>query len=239
MQIDIFKHLDRGPTQLDIFESPKSDKFEEVEAFFASIKPEESARHIKLWEKLSCRNEVDRFLRWIFAFCSVHTTYENNMRGYLALRNWTEWFNRPDKLRERIEESRIGLHEVRTKGIMNFAVKFWNDPSEFARKKGETWVQARNRIVENVHGLAKAKVSFALEMTDMMGCEVFCADVHLFRFYGLSQNKDLKRYEEIEKHWVQFSKIWNVPSPIARGIYWNRNKGQLDCSYWANVFCAK
>jgi hypothetical protein len=65
---------------------------------------------------------------------------------------------------------------------------------------------------------------------------VFCADVHLYRMFGLNQTKDKRHYETIENHWLERSKTFSVPSYIARAIYWNRNQNQEICDYWAHVF---
>ena len=218
--------------QLDLFAKP--DELD-IERFFASITEQEIADHKKVWERLRCKDCVDRFQRWLFAFCSVHTTYQNNMMGYHMLRNWYEWINRPDALKERIITSRMGMHNVRTKYLSWFAVDYFSRPDFFTKHEGETWVQCRNRIAEQILGLGKAKVSFALEMIYTEEAEVFCADTHLFQAYGKDQGKDLKDYEKIEQHWIQMSKIWNVPSPIARAILWNRKKGEPNCWYWAKV----
>jgi hypothetical protein len=80
-----------------------------------------------------------------------------------------------------------------------------------------------------------AKVSFALEMIYTFDCGVFCCDTHLFQAYGYDQQLHLNKYRELENHWIEFSSMYNVPSAIARAIYWNRKKGENDCSYWADV----
>lgn len=232
IQHDIFAHMDRSP-QLDLFENHKDEL--DVEAFFASITPEERYRHIALWEKLHSANLNHFFLRYLFAFCSVHTTWENNIKGFSMLKNWYEWINRPDALKERIELSGMGLQNNRTKFLTKFATEYWAKPEFYLRQRDESWVECRNRLTENILGLGKAKVSFALEMIYPKTCEVFCADTHLFQAYGKSQTKDFKDYEKIERHWVTNARIWNVPSYIARAIYWNRKKGEKDCWYWAKV----
>ena len=231
MTHDIFAYMDR-PNQLGLFD--KKDE-RDIEAFFASITQAERDRHIALWNKLSCTNLNHVFQRYLFAFCSVHTTWENNIKGFSMLKNWYEWMNRPDALKDRIQLSGMGLQNNRTKYLIQFATEFWAKPEFYMKQSRESWVEGRNRIAENIFGLGKAKVSFALEMIYPETCEVFCADTHLFKAYGKDQTKDLKDYEKIERHWVMNSKIWNTPSYIARAIYWNRKKGEKDCWYWAKV----
>lgn len=58
-------------------------------------------------------------------------------------------------------------------------------------------------------------------------------DTHLFQFYGLDQSRDSSRYEEIERHWIEMCKMWNVPSYIARCVYWDNLQGHTDSRYWS------
>lgn len=235
MTLDLFAYMDR-PNQLGLFD--KKDKLD-VEAFFASLTEKEIEEHKRVWRELRCRNQNDKLLRWLFAFCSVHTTYQNNMMGYEMIRNWYEWINRPDALKERISLSGMGLTNVRTKFLTHFILQYWERPSFYEKGIGESWTECRDRLVESILGLGKAKVSFALEMIYTEEAKVFCADTHLFQAYGLNQASDEKRYEEIERHWITLSNAWNVPSAIARAIYWNRKKGEPNCMYWAKVFLTK
>lgn len=231
MTHDLFAFMEQD-RQLGLFDKPtKLD----VERFFASISIKEIERTRKIWETLECKTPMDRFQRWLFAFCSVHTTYQNNMLGYQEVKNWWAWMNQPNILREKIDKSGMGLTNNRTRFLDQFARQYWSNPSLYEKGANETWVECRNRLVENILGLGKAKVSFALEMTNTFDAEVFCCDTHLFQAYGKDQTKHLKEYEDIERHWVQQSKIWNVPSAIARAIYWNRKKNEKDCWYWAKV----
>ena len=232
MTLDLFAYMNR-PTQLGLFDKPTPL---DVEAFFASITQEEIDSHRKVWDTLKCRNLNDNFLRWLFAFCSVHTSYKSNMAGYTAVKDWYKWVNRPKVLRNLIDKSRMGLTNNRTKFLQEFAHNYWSNPTFFEKQPNESWVQCRNRITESVLGLCKAKVSFALEMIYTEQCEVFCADTHLFQAYGKDQQTNLREYESLERHWIQMSKVWNVPSPLARAIYWNRKKNEKNCWYWAKVF---
>lgn len=232
MTHDLFAFMDKS-NQLDLFEKP--DRLD-IERFFASIKTEEIEKTSDVWHTLACENQSDRFQRWLFAFCSVHTSYKSNMAGYEMIKYWWEWINRPDALQERIDISRMGLTNNRTKFLTLFALDYWRRPNFYEKQENETWVQCRDRLVEQILGLGKAKVSFALEMIYTFEAEVFCADTHLFQAYGKDQQTDLKEYESIERHWIQQSKIWNVPSAIARAILWNRKKNEKDCWYWAKVF---
>ena len=244
MTLDFLEHLSRKPKQLFLLDDkdrPHMARADEMDisAFFASLTEDEIKRHKNVWQELRPKNEPDRFLRWLFAFCSVHTNYQSNMAGYNMIKEWYEWMNRPEALMDRIKLSGMGLYNNRTKFLIQFAIDYWSNADFFRKSEDETWTDCRNRIVEKISGLGMAKVSFALEMIYTEECEVFCADTHLFQAYGLDQKLHSREYERIEKHWIQLSKIWNVPSAIARAIYWNRKKQENDCLYWAKVFKAK
>jgi len=241
MQLDFLSYTETKPNeQLSFLDEKnrihiKKHNKEDVEKFFASITEDEIIDHSLVWERLKPTNDVDVFQRWLFAFCSVHTSYESNMRGYLAIKNFTEWFNKDDVLFDKLKGSGVGLYNNRTKFISEFAQKYWQNPNLFKFKKNQKWAEFRDSLVKDILGLGLAKVSFALEMIYTFDCGVFCCDTHLFQAYGYDQQLHLNKYRELENHWIEFSSMYNVPSAIARAIYWNRKKGENDCSYWADV----
>jgi len=241
MQLDFLSYTETKPNeQLSFLDEKnrihiKKHNKEDVEKFFASITEDEIIDHSVVWERLKPTNDVDVFQRWLFAFCSVHTSYESNMRGYLAIKNFTEWFNKDDVLFDKLKGSGVGLYNNRTKFISEFAQKYWQNPNLFKFKKNQKWAEFRDSLVKDILGLGLAKVSFALEMIYTFDCGVFCCDTHLFQAYGYDQQLHLNKYRELENHWIEFSSMYNVPSAIARAIYWNRKKGENDCSYWADV----
>lgn len=248
-QLDFLSYVKKNsaPSQLsflsdenEVVKPTRKTGVQDVEEFFASITPEEIQTEQKVWEDLQADDLDKVFKRWLFAFMSIHTTWESNVKGYLAVKDWTEWFNRPEALKERIVDSRVGLHNNRTKFISAFATKFWSDPSFFKLKKGEKWVDLRDRLTASLLGIGRAKTSFALEMTDTFDAEVFCGDVHLLRFYGYKQEKvSNSLYRECERHWVEWSKMYNLAPAVSRAIYWNRNQGQENSMYWFHVFQEK
>jgi hypothetical protein len=170
---------------------------------------------------------------------SVHTTWERNVIGYEAIKDWTVWFNDDDKLMEIIKGAAVGLHNNRVRFISQFARKFWADPEWYKYQEG-SWQVFRNRLVgrrkgEGILGLGIAKVSFALEMIYPNEAKVTCMDTHLFQAYGLDQSKDARRYVEIENYWLGMCAMWHVPSYIARCILWDRKQDKTDSRYWSYV----
>ena len=212
----------------------KDIDFSKVDALFNSFNSDEVERYKNYWESIKPKNDTEVFQRWLFAFMSVHTSWESNVRGYEFIKDWTEWFNRDDELQNRLVDSRVGLHKNRTRFVSKFAKDFWSDP-EWYKYQGGDWQLFRDRLVKKILGLGIAKVSFSLEMLYPNDAEVTCMDTHLFQAYGLDQTKDARRYKEIENYWLDMCRMWNVPSTIARAILWDRKQDQVDSRYWTYV----
>ena len=95
-----------------------------VDALFNSLNKKEIKRYKDYWESIKPTTECESFKRWLFAFMSVHTSWESNVRGYEAVKDWTKCVNRDDELERLLVESRVGLHKNRTRFVSQFAHKF-------------------------------------------------------------------------------------------------------------------
>ena len=167
---------------------------------------------------------------------SVHTSWKSNIAGYLAIKDWWKWINKWDDLLRAIDDSRVGMQNNRVKYISEFSHKFWRDPSRYKKSSNESWVEYRDRLKKDTLGLGPAKTSFAIEMCYPNRAKISCLDTHMFQAYGLDQSKDLKRYNELEERWIDMCNMWNIPSYIARCIYWDQKQGYTDSRYWSHVF---
>jgi len=233
--------IEREPEQFDLWnELGKPNKIQKdidfsiVDTLFNSFKQEEVEQYKNYWQSVAPKTDTEVFQRWLFAFMSVHTTWERNVIGYEAIKDWTAWFNDDEKLMEVIKGAKVGLHNNRVRFISEFARKFWSDPEWYKHQDGN-WQTFRDRLVKSILGLGIAKVSFSLEMIYPNKAEVTCMDTHLFQAYGLSQTKDARRYNEIENYWLDMCRMWNVPSYIARCILWDRKQDKTDSRYWSYV----
>lgn len=215
--------------------TPIQPIFHDVEAFFASILPDEREIQTKYWSALKPINDSERFQRFLFAFMSVHTSWRANILAYNLIKNWWEWLNQWDVLDSRIQQSGAGLNNNRVRFIKDFSTKYWSNPCFYNKAEGETWIQYRNRIEKTIVGLGMAKSSFSVEMLYPVEAEVTCLDTHIFQFYGLKQRRDFKLYHELEKHWIRMCFEFNIPAYVARCIYWDRKQGYKDSRYWSHV----
>ena len=166
-----------------------------VEDFFAQIKDKDIESYNDYWGELKPQSKNAVFRRYLFAFMSVHTTWENNCRGYNAIKKFNDWSLEKtdqlqlwnydaDKLFDFIKTTRVGLQNNRTNFIGTFYDKFLDDPSDYiSRSDSETWTQWRDRLAKKILGLVKAKTSFAIEMLFPLEAQVVCMDTHLFQIY--------------------------------------------------------
>jgi thermostable 8-oxoguanine DNA glycosylase len=230
---------DKEQKQLDLFEETEKQRtlprYDQVEEFFTGLKAEVIDRYQEYWDSIKPKDPSETFRRYLFAFMSIHSTWKSNVIGYNALKDWWEWHGNPDELKNRLAAANVGLHNNRAKFIGRFTEDFWTNGDEYDRAEDESWTAFRNRLMKRILGLGPAKTSFSLEMCHPIEANVTCMDTHLFQVYGLDQAKDLKHYERIETHWLDMSRMWNVPPYMARCIFWDKKQGKEDSRYWSYV----
>jgi len=212
-----------------------------ADKFFAEFPKDKVVSYKEYWESVQPQNTDDIFRRYLFAYCSVHTTWKGNCSGYNAIKDFSQWIDSKEVLREKLANSGVGLHNNRTEYIWDFKTQFWNKPQDFYFTTKKYHVKQRDQIVNRIKGLGMAKVSFALEMIHPNHARVLCGDVHQLRLYGmehLTYNKNRKgvsKYKRMEQHWsVNCGKL-KVPSYIARCIYWDNLQNKEDSRYWSHV----
>lgn len=207
-----------------------------VRKIFKNLDAADATRYASYWGNLAAKDDKEFFQRFLFAFCSVHTTWESNVRGYAEIKDYEAWLSDKTELRRRLIASRCGLHNNRTEYIYGFAEKFWADPAEYRRGDSEPWWMYRDRLERRIKGLGLAKTSYALEMAFPLECDVVCFDVHMLRLYGdVDAGRDPIRYEKFEDDWVKRAKKLGVAPYIARNVYWDKLQGKQDSRYWSAV----
>ena len=212
-----------------------------ADIFFSTFPKDKVVPYREYWESIRPQNVDDIFRRYLFAYCSVHTTWKGNCAGYNAIKNFDEWINNEEILKDKLHKSGVGLHNNRTKYIWDFATKFWANPKDFyfTTKKGH--VKKRDAIVNKISGIGLAKVSFALEMIHPNEARVLCGDIHQLRLYDmetLKYNKSksgISLYKKMERHWMVNCGKQKIPSYIARCLYWDNLQKKEDSRYWSFV----
>lgn len=208
--------------------------------FFKDFSKDKVTDYMEYWDSITPQDNNERFKRYLFAYCSVHTTFQGNIKGYLAIKDFESWADNKELLKEKLKGSGCGLFNNRTEYIWEFKDKFWSNPKDFYLTSKKGHVKKRDQIVSQVKGIGMAKVSFALEMIHPNDARVLCGDIHQLRLYGLEDLKyktasGLKTYKDMERHWmINCGKI-GVPSYIARSIYWDDIQNQENTRYWSYV----
>lgn len=207
-----------------------------VEAAFRDISNSDAVKYALYWDGLTARTDAQLFRRFLFAYMSVHTTWESNVNGYNAIEGFEKWVGTRDGLRTRLVRSGVGLHNNRARWIDAFSRDYWSNPSEFRRGARESWPVYRDRLEEKIVGLGPAKVSFALELAYPLEAEVVCLDVHMLRAYGKKdQNLKVGEYQRYEHDWVSRARAAELPPYIVKQVHWDRLQGRPDSRYWSHV----
>ena len=226
-----------------VTENPKIELNKtKADIFFETFPRDKVVKYKEYWESVRPQNNDDIFRRYLFAYCSVHTTWKGNCAGYNAIKNFNEWIDDKDSLREKLHKSGVGLHNNRTNYIWDFSTKFWANPKDFYLTTKKYHVKKRDSIVSKISGIGLAKVSFALEMIHPNEARALCLDVHMLRLYDMEHLKYNKSrsgteaYKKAERHWIVNCGKLKIPSYIARSIYWDDLQKKDDSRYWSYVF---
>lgn len=210
----------------------------QADNFFSTVTQELVDNYSAYWDTIKPVSQDDFLRRYLFAFTSVHTTWEANVRGYEAIKD-LGWIEDKADLLARLIFSRCGMHNNRANYIWEFAQKFIETPEAYCGK-AENWTAHRNELVKQIKGLGITKVSFALEMCFPNEAEISCLDTHGLQLYGLDASKlGTKKgdalYEEAEAHWLKRSKDVGASSTVARAIFWDKKQQKEDSRYWTYV----
>ena len=215
---------------------------DDVRTAFKNMSAKKLLNYYKYWGSIAADSDEEYFKRFLFAFCSVHTSWKGNIYGYEAIKNFHPETWTKQKLWSALAKSGCGMHNNRTDNIWLFGCKFWTDPSRYRPMPGEPLYFLRNRLVPAIRGLGVAKVSFALEMaypTDKT-LDIACLDVHMLRLYGnaklsATSAKGRTEYEKYEADWVGRCSSLATGPYVARMVYWDSIQDKDSSRYWSYV----
>lgn len=206
-----------------------------AESHITSLDMGRVAEYENYFQTIAPRTLTDVFRRWLFAYASVHSSWESNVRLYNALKDLS-WMDNIYLLRQRIIASRAGLHNNRADNIMRFSNFFWKHSDWFNHTPGETWIAYRNRIMEQAPGIGRAKAAFLLELVYLHKSELACFDTHMIQLYGLDQGKIKdKQFDWMEQHWSKSCLDKGVSPVTARWIFWDIKQKKPNSRYWSHV----
>lgn len=212
--------------------------FAAAERFVDSVRAEDVARYADYWRSVAPRDDHAHWLRWVFGYMSIHTTWERNVIGYRAVARLGRRFTRAD-LEAAVHVSGVGLTRNRTVGLWRLRHAYRRDPGAWQPAPFPAVHRAqRDRMVAAAFGIGLAKVSFVMELASPERCGVACLDTHLLQLYGLpgSRGVSAEEYRRAEAHWVGLCDARGLSSPLVRHLYWDRKQGRPDTRYWSHVF---
>lgn len=205
-----------------------------IRQFFDSIKDSEIAEQTQYWESKKPKTVQEYRNRWMFAFASVHTTWGNNVNQYNEIKNRN--LCSIDSLTNRLIISAGGMHHIKAKSLYHFGCT-WRQGHEKFISPFDSYIDVRNEISKELLGLSNAKTSFAIEMCNPIDADVVCLDRHMLRLFNADPEKAPSNtlYYKMEQYWLRLCKIREVPSYIARCIFWDRANNETNSHYWAYI----
>jgi len=186
------------------------------------------------FKNIKPKSKMDIYNRFLFAFCSVHTTWENNIKGYLMLKDTFHTDKR--SLKPLLKKSSLGLYNHRTDFIKEFTIKFLENPKFYTKRRNESWQKYADRLQKDIKGLGFAKSRFAIEMIYPNSAKIACVDTHIIQWAKQNPNKMNKTlYTKIEKGWLNHSKQLKLNPIEARWKWWDNKQGYDNPRYWSYV----
>ena len=204
-----------------------------ITRFFESITHDDVYNYTIDWTKLTPKSDQERLNRWRFAYCTVHTSWENSCDQYLKIKPTFDNL-RYSQLSDLLRDSSGGMWIIKAVGI-NKLHQLWRNNSDVFNRQ-DNWQKYRNNICDKLPKLGLAKTSFAIEMLHPLNAQIICIDRHMFKAFGW-ENVDLActaaQYHYYENYWVDMSNQYNIPPVLSRYIFWDKLQNQNNSLYWA------
>lgn len=180
------------------------------------------------------KTKMDIYNRFIFAICSIHTTWQSNIKGYLLLKD--KYHKTRGEVMTLVKRAGLGLNKNRTESIIQFTEAFREDYKFFLKRDAESWQGYAERLEKNIYGLGFAKTRFAIELVYPDEAEVCVVDTHIAQWAKQNPNKlTRKLYKSIETGWLNHAKQKGLHPIEARWKYWDNKQGFQDSRYWSWV----
>lgn len=208
-----------------------------VRDLLEELDPSTIARYTEYIDSIAPKDDWGVAKRWIFAFCSIHTSWQSNVNAFEAIVPLG-----PDASQEDIVEalrgSRAGLHAVKGRNIKEFLDRFNNNPAEFSFTNTYAAKAQRDVLASKLNGIGLAKTSFACELINPEA-RVVCLDTHALRWITgdttLNGKMGPARYRAIELAWLSETAKLGYSPVAARHAVWDRVQNRPDMRYWSYV----
>ena len=217
----------------DIISVPRGYR-KRIETFFESIDPNDTNRYIQDWQNLVPRNDREHINRYRFAYCTVHTSWENSVDQYNVIKR-TNTDTTYNTLLRMLKNSSGGMYQIKATGIDHLQ-SLWTNNRQLFSPQTDNWQSWRTKLSKNLKKLGLAKTSFAIEMIKPLDAQIICIDRHMFKAFGwenVDHSCNYEQYKYYEDYWVDLSNSFKIPPVIARNLFWDKIQNQPDSLYWA------
>lgn len=173
-------------------------------------------------------DEEQVFRRLAFSILSVQSPFERGA-GAFARVCALSWDARQNmgKVRDAIDD--LIYLDVKSKGIARLAMDIRADLEPFLRAENEEWHLYRRRLESLVHGLGKAKSSFAACLLYPLDADLACLDTWMLRHFRIDETLNgrlsWETYLAVEKYIRRYARAWKVSTFIAQWIVWDHERG--------------
>mgnify|MGYP001605667544 FL=1 len=180
-------------------------------------------------------NEREVYWRIVFSLLSVHSPIGATLDVYSSLRLWRVRFGRMPSIGvlHRIVSTlgRDGVIQYpyqKATYLREFDLGWGMDRSRFLRcgEDDATW---RDRLVREVKGVAMAKASFAVALSNPVDADVCCVDTHMYQLFkrGDVPRRTVKRrdYLDIEGKVRELARVYKVGCFVIQWLLWDAKRG--------------
>ena len=144
-----------------------------VRAFFDTITDKEVTAQKRYWILKYPQSHRDIRNRWMFAYASVHTSWENNVSQYNQLKN--KALCDYSDLLLRLTIGGGGMYNLKAKGLFHFGTMWRGNINRFTQMPAN-WTQSRNNLANQLMQLKQATTSYAYEMNWPPNYQAFYPD---------------------------------------------------------------
>jgi len=175
---------------------------------------------------------MEIYNRFLFAFLSVHTSWQSNVIAYNIMKN--HYHKDYKKTKELLIQSKVGMYNHRSEYITEFTKNYLEHPEYYLKRDKESWQEFANRLIKNIKGLGFAKARFAIELIYPNEAEIVVVDTHIIQWAKQNPNKmNNTLYKKIEQGFLNHSKQHAIHPIEMRWKYWDQKQGYKDCRYWS------
>lgn len=210
----------------------EGDAFAKLNQLFGNITLKDVAQYRAYWETINPTDEYQIYLCWLYAMVTVNMSEKKSTPIFEDLADLSYRPLNQTDVRNVFVRHRAGMHNMAAEAISEFSMSYWANPGYFRAAAAANAIE-RDRLLKKYtdRGLKRigfTKMSFLIELLYPLSANVVCIDRHVARWFEVNAKKiNRKSYIFLESHWLGLCQHYNVPSPLARHILWDKCQESL------------